>query len=97
MELLFVALGALVIGMAAGYWFPGKDLRGILLVPGFSVVVSAILWEALTWLGLPYDGFLIWAITFGVTIAATLGLAITLNDFRRENDKQAFVQLKAAN
>lgn len=96
MELLYVALGGLVIGMAIGYWFPGKDLRGILLVPGFAVSLIAVLWESLTWLGLPYDGFLIWGMSFGITIAATLGLAITLNDFRADADNEAFKQLRQA-
>jgi quaternary ammonium compound-resistance protein SugE len=83
MELLFVALGGIIIGLAVRAIMPGKDLSGIALIPGIATTLIVLLWEAFTWMRLPYNGFLIWGLSFGITIAATFGAAMWLTDSRR--------------
>jgi hypothetical protein len=83
MELLFVALGGLIIGLIVRGIMPGKELSGFALVPAIATISIIVLWEALTWMGLPYSGFLIWGLSFGITIAATFGAALWLNDSRK--------------
>lgn len=83
MELLFVALAGIIIGLIVRQVMPGQDLSGIALIPGISTIIIVTLWEVLTWLGLSYGSFVIWGISFGFTIAATVGAAIYLNDSRK--------------
>lgn len=83
MELLFVGLAGIIIGLIVRAVMPGKEFSGPALVPGISTIVIVVLWEVLTWMRLPYDGFLIWGLSFGITIAATFGAALFLNDARK--------------
>jgi hypothetical protein len=83
MELLFVALGGLIIGLIVRAIMPGKELSGITLIPAIATISIIVLWEVMTWLGLPYGSFLIWGLSFGITIAATFGAALWLNDSRK--------------
>jgi hypothetical protein len=83
MELLFVTLGGVIIGLLVSAIMPGRELSGVALIPGIATVVIMVLWEVLTWIGLPYSGFLIWGLSFGVTIAFTFGAALWLNDSRK--------------
>lgn len=84
MELILVTVAGMFIGLCAGMWMPGRDLRGMLLIPGISTITIMILWEALTWAGLTYGDFLIWGLTFGITIVVAFGSAFYLNDHRKQ-------------
>ena len=83
MELILVTVAGMFIGLCAGMWMPGRDQRGVLLVPGISTITMVVMWEALTWMGLSYGNFLIWAIAFGVTITVSFGTALYLADSRK--------------
>jgi|GEM_PF-4875677 len=83
MELLFVALGGLIIGLIVRAIMPGKELSGFTLIPAIATISIIVLWEALTWIGLSYNSFLIWGLSFGITISATFGAALWLNDSRK--------------
>lgn len=82
MELILITVAGMFIGLCAGMWMPGRDLRGMLLVPGIATITVVSLWEALTWLGLSYGNFLIWGITFAVTIVISFGSALYLHRSR---------------
>jgi peptidoglycan/LPS O-acetylase OafA/YrhL len=60
MELLFVALGGAILGLAARYALPRRSTHGAVLIPAVGTVVAALVWVALTWLGWPWDGGWIW-------------------------------------
>jgi len=83
MELLFVALGGAIIGLIVWALMPGKALSGAALIPGIATTLIVLLWDALSWMRLPYDGFLIWGLSFGITVAATFGAALWLYDSRK--------------
>lgn len=63
MELLFVLVIAAGIGAVIRYVLPGRKTYGMLLLPAVSVVVTAIVWEALLWAGWKFDGGWIWAVS----------------------------------
>lgn len=88
MELILVTVAGMFIGLCAGMWMPGRDLRGNLLVPGISTITMVVMWEVLTWMGLNYGDFLIWALSFGITIAVSFGTALYLNDSRKLAEAQ---------
>lgn len=88
MELILVTVAGMFIGLCAGMWMPGRDQRGMLLVPGISTITIVVLWEALTWMGLKYDNTLIWVLSFGITIAVSFGSTLYLNDSRKLAEAQ---------
>lgn len=84
MELILVTVAGMFIGLCAGMWMPGRDQRGMLLIPGISTIAVVVLWEAFTWMGMPYSDFLIWGLTFGLTSVIAFGAAFYLNGRRAE-------------
>lgn len=95
MELLFVALGGLILGLIAYYALPRRNLTGAALLPAFGAIVAALLWVALTWLGLKYDAPVIWLITLPVTAAATVAVALLLGRSRQRRDADLFQQISS--
>lgn len=88
MELILVTVAGMFIGLCAGMWMPGRELRGTLLVPGISTITMVVMWEVLTWMGLNYGEFLIWALSFGITIAVAFGTALYFSDSRKLAEAQ---------
>jgi hypothetical protein len=95
MELLFITLGGAILGLIARYALPRRDNHGEALVPSIGAGLAAVLWVALTWAGLPWDGGWIWAITLVVT-AAAVGIADPIIGIYRERaDTARFVALRS--
>lgn len=88
MELLFVALGGALLGLAARYSMPGRGAHGAVLIPAIGTAVASVVWVALTWLGLKWDGGWIWWITFAVAGAASVGADILLRRRRSRADQE---------
>jgi ABC-type branched-subunit amino acid transport system permease subunit len=88
MELLFIALGGAVLGLAARYALPGRQTHGAVLVPAIGTMVAAVVWVALTWFGLPWDGGWIWWVTLGVTALASVAADLALERTRSAGDER---------
>jgi hypothetical protein len=73
-ELLFVLVIAAAIGGLLRYVLPGRHSYGLLLLPASAVVVAAIVWEGLTWLGWKYDGGWIWVVGLGSAVLASIAV-----------------------
>lgn len=93
MELLFVVLGAALIGLGLRYLFPGRETYGSAVLPAVSASVAAAVWAGLTWLGWTFDGGWIWwasLIAGGVLAIAT---ALVLSPRRKRSDVTLFERL----
>lgn len=86
MELLFIALGGALIGLAARYLLPHRHTHGAVLIPAVGVSAASILWVALTWAGMPWDGGWIWWITLLGTTVITVGADMLLGRARTAHD-----------
>ena len=86
MELLFVALAGAIIGLAARYLLPHRHTHGSVLIPAVGVSVACILWVALTWAGLKWDGGWIWWITLLGTIVVTAAADLVIGHVRTAHD-----------
>ncbi len=75
MELLFVALSGVVIGLAARYFLPGRSTQGSVLVPAIATATASGVWVGLTWLGWNWAGGWIW----WVSLAASAVVSVVLN------------------
>ena len=94
-ELLFVTLGGILLGLAARYGLPHRHLHGSVLIPALGGVVAAVVWVALTWAGLPWDGGLIWILALGLAAAAALLADVALGRSRTRRDDAALEAMLA--
>lgn len=88
MELLFIALGGAILGLAARYALPGRRTHGAVLVPAIGTMVASAVWVALTWLGMPWDGGWIWWVTLGVTLLASVAADLAVGRTRSAGDER---------
>ncbi len=86
MELLFVALGGVIIGLSVRYSLPGRLSQGAVLIPAFATGLSAVVWVTLTWLGMKWDAGWIWWLTFALTAVVTVAVDLLLTRQREHGD-----------
>ena len=93
MELLFVVLGAALIGLGLRYVLPGRATYGSALLPAVSAAVSAIVWAGLTWLGWTFDGGWIWWASLVAGALAAIATALLIAPRRKRYDVALFDRL----
>ncbi|GAA4053014.1 MULTISPECIES: hypothetical protein [Agromyces] len=96
MELLFITLGGALLGIAARYAIPRRSMHGVLVVPAVGAAVAAVVWVALTWLGLAWDGGWIWVISLVASGLAAAAVALFLGPRRERDDAETFTRLAKA-
>ncbi len=89
MELLFVALGGAILGLAVRYLLPGRTrtTQGVVLVPAVGTAVAAVAWVALTWLGWKWDGGWIWWVSLILAGVAAFATDLVLSRRRIRADQ----------
>ena len=90
MELLFVALGGTILGLAARYALPRRLTHGSVLVPAVGTLVASAVWVALTWLGWAWDGGWIWWVSLVAAALASVAVDLVVGR-RREAADQAML------
>jgi phosphotransferase system glucose/maltose/N-acetylglucosamine-specific IIC component len=93
MELLFITLGGVILGLIARYALPNRDRHGVVVVPAIGAAVAAVVWGILTWAGLPWDGGWIWVISLVVTAVAVVAADVLIGRRRKESDEVRLQQL----
>lgn len=88
MELLFVALAGAILGLGARYFLPNRHTHGSALMPAIGVSVACVLWVALTWAGLKWDGGWIWWITLLGTTAVVVVADLVIGRVRAAHDEK---------
>lgn len=78
MELLFAIVIGAALGLGARYALRGRRTHGVLVLPAIAAAVTAIVWVALVWAGLRFDGGWIWTISLvaGALAAIVAGVVI---------------------
>ncbi|AGW41018.1 hypothetical protein O159_08740 [Leifsonia xyli subsp. cynodontis DSM 46306] len=90
MELLFVALAGAILGLGARYLLPNRHTHGSALIPAVGVSVACVLWVALTWAGLAWDGGWIWWIALLGTAAIVVAADLVVGRVRAAHDEKLF-------
>ncbi|MHA7986149.1 hypothetical protein ACX9R5_10100 [Rathayibacter sp. CAU 1779] len=93
MELLFITLGGAIIGLIARYVLPYRHSHGSVLIPGLGAISAAVLWVALTWAGMKWNGGWIWWITLVGTAVIAVGVDLLLGTLRTRGDERRLHQL----
>ena len=86
MELLYVTVIAAGIGAIVRYALPRRGSYGALLLPAVAAAVTSVVWVALLWLGLTFDGGWIWVASLGAGTLAAVGVAVLLPRRRMHSD-----------
>jgi uncharacterized membrane protein YeaQ/YmgE (transglycosylase-associated protein family) len=87
-ELLFVALGGAIVGLAARFLLPGRSTQGFVLVPAIGTAVASVVWVALTWLGWKWDGGWIWWVSLILATVASFAADLVLSRRRAHSDQR---------
>jgi hypothetical protein len=85
-ELLFVVLGGAIIGLAGRYLLPNRHAHGSALIPAIGVIAASVLWVALTWAGLKWNGGWIWWITLLGTAVIVVAADLLIGRLRTNAD-----------
>ncbi|MFB2556611.1 hypothetical protein [Herbiconiux liangxiaofengii] len=93
MELLFITVGGVILGLIAHYALPNRERHGVVLVPAIGAATAAIVWVALTWLGLEWDGGWIWVISLVVTTLTVVAVDILIGRSRKTHDEERLKSL----
>ena len=88
MELIYVTAIGIALAVIVRYLVPGRQTHGILLIPAIGGAGTAVVWVALVWLGLTFDGGWIWV--------ASIVAAAILPRRRKLADEAKFKQLARA-
>ncbi len=96
MELLYLMLGGAILGLAGHYGLPGRDTRGVILVPAIGAAASSIVVVALTWAGWRYDGGWIWVVSLAAAVAVVAGTTVLLGRRRGSADAELLARLNGA-
>lgn len=96
MELLFVVVISVGIGAVMRYVLPQRNTYGILLLPAVAGVVTAVVWVALLWAGLTFDGTWIWVASLLAGFGAALATALVLPRRRNAHDRRRVAELSGA-
>ncbi|MGH1523259.1 hypothetical protein ACRAWC_03975 [Leifsonia sp. L25] len=88
MELLFVALAGAILGLGARYLLPNRHTHGSVLMPALGVSVACILWVALSWAGLKWNGGWIWWTTLIGTGVVVIVADLVIGRLRTAHDEK---------
>lgn len=93
MELIFIIVGGAILGVAVRYVLPQRHTHGVMLVPAVATAVAAIVWVGLTWLGWPWDGGWIWAVTLVASAAGAAVVDLLVGRTRSKHDVELLNRL----
>jgi uncharacterized membrane protein YeaQ/YmgE (transglycosylase-associated protein family) len=89
-ELLFIVLIGVLAGLVARGVLPRHELTGVVLLPAVGGASAAIVWVALTWARMRWDGGWIWVATIAACLLTVVGAALLLARVRSRSDEALF-------
>jgi predicted phage tail protein len=96
MELFFVTVIGACLGAIVRYTLPARQSYGAVLLPAVAAMTAAVVWVALLWLGLTFDGGWIWMVSIGASVVVPVIIALALPRRRRTSDAALFAKLTRA-
>lgn len=86
MQILLALIFGAVVGLAAHFVLPHRELRGVALAPVTGAVAAAVSWTALTWMGLGADSPVPWIVSIVAPAITTVALVPLVSRARRDSD-----------
>ena len=89
MEILFIVIYAVILGLVAPYVAVKSDKYGSLVPAALALVSGCLLWIAFTWLGFPYTEVWIWTIVMLAMPVVMFFASKRIEAHREKLDKEA--------
>lgn len=89
MYILLALIAACVLGIAAHFALPGREVRGVALTPALATALSAIAYTGLQWLGIGEDSIWLWLASVIGAVVVAAAVAATISGVRRRTDAEA--------
>lgn len=89
MDILLAFIFGIGIGLIAHYALPGRDGRGVVLLPAVGAVVGGAVWLWLTWIGATTTDPWIWLLSIIAPIVVVLPVALIVARIRAARDDRA--------
>ncbi len=94
MAILLAFLIGAAVGVIAHIVLPGRDLRGLLLLPMLGTLLGGVAWLACTLLGMGVEDLWPWLLSVLVPVAGVVPAAILLARLRTARDARERARLK---
>lgn len=88
MQILLGLLIGAVIGLAAHFSLPHRELRGAALAPLAGAAAAGVAWTTLTWIGLGVDAPILWLVTILAPAATAFALVPLITRGRLARDER---------
>ncbi len=89
MEILLAFIFGIGVGLIGHYALPGRDDRGVVLLPAVGAIVGGAVWLWLTWAGATTVDPWPWLLSIVVPIAVVIPAALIVAAVRRSRDARA--------
>jgi len=93
-DILLAFLFGAAVGVIAHVALPGRERRGMLLLPVLGTLLGGAVWLLLTWLGVTTENPLIWVLSIVVPAVVVVPTAIILGRVREAHDARERSRLK---
>ncbi len=94
MDIVLAFLFGIGIGLVLHYALPGRDSRGVALLPAVGALAGGAVWLALTWAGLTTDNPLLWVLSILAAVVVTVPVGVVLSRVRATHDAREKSRLK---
>ncbi len=94
MAILLAFLIGAAVGVIAHIVLPGRDLRGLLLLPMLGTVLGGVAWLACTLLGMGVADLWPWLLSVLVPVAGVVPAGLLLTRLRTARDARERARLK---
>ncbi len=86
MQILLALIFGAVVGLAAHFLLPHRELRGVALSPLAGAAAAGVSWTLLTWAGIGSDSPVPWVVSILAPAVTTLALIPIVSRVRRQAD-----------
>ena len=94
MEILLAFVFGAVAGVIAQFALPGRERRGVVLLPMLGTLVGGLVWLVLTWLGITGGNPWIWVASIVAPIVVVVVVAVVIDRVRIAHDARERARLK---
>jgi hypothetical protein len=93
MELVLVVTFSGLVGLLVRYLVPGRATHGLFVIPSVGIVAGSLSWAIGIWAGLAPTSIWPWILSLGISVAASMALAIVLPGKRSAADDALWHEL----
>ncbi|MFT4210735.1 MAG: hypothetical protein QM626_02585 [Microbacterium sp.] len=94
MDILLAFIFGVALGLIAHFALPGRDTRGVVLLPGVGAIVGGLVWLGLTWVGATTTDPWIWLLSIVVPAIVVVPVGSIVTRVRSRRDARVRERLR---